>query len=214
MLDFPVPRKLSDAGVRARGAIIDAIRSLEREEDHEDLLPEVRRVVSEQALSLYNLDDWERDLVADCISSAPTVAFGGGRLPKVVEVAAANDCSDYLSRLTSALRSWSPTNEALSGQAFISRSAQFGVVLLRRSGADSAPQIETLEDDDELSEILGRLREIASKRYGWSSTPANLMMFDGQALYITKPLGKRHWTRTAALNDADTLVAELLGRSH
>ena len=40
-----------------------------------------------------------------------------------------------------------------------------------------------------------------------------LKVFDKNLLYITKPLGKRFWTNTAALNDADEVATTILMRS-
>ena len=39
-----------------------------------------------------------------------------------------------------------------------------------------------------------------------------LKVFDKNLLYITKPLGQRFWTRTAALNDADEIAGSILLR--
>lgn len=38
-------------------------------------------------------------------------------------------------------------------------------------------------------------------------------MFDENTLYIFKPLRLRFWTRTAALNDADSIAASILTAS-
>lgn len=212
---FPAPPTETSAQRSAAELVVRAVASLEAAgPEYSHRLEEVRRDVSRAARSLYGLDEWETDLVRDALASAAIVAFGGGVVPKEVVTAGPLDCTEYLERLLAALRAWSPGRESLHGTAFISRSAQLGVILLSRQAGARPASVETLEDDDELSEVLARLREIASTRYGWTSAPTNLVMFDGDQLYITKSLGSRHWTRTAALNDADTLAAEILGRSH
>jgi hypothetical protein len=38
------------------------------------------------------------------------------------------------------------------------------------------------------------------------------MVFHQSLLYVTKPLGRRFWTRTAALNDADEILGSVLMR--
>ncbi len=38
----------------------------------------------------------------------------------------------------------------------------------------------------------------------------DLKVFDGQDLYMFKPLARRHWTQTAAMNDADEILAAIL----
>lgn len=35
-------------------------------------------------------------------------------------------------------------------------------------------------------------------------------VFDGDRLYIVKPLSRRYWTETAALNDADEIAGSIL----
>jgi hypothetical protein len=38
----------------------------------------------------------------------------------------------------------------------------------------------------------------------------NLKVFVGDKLYLLKPLIRRHWTKTAAINDADEIAAAIL----
>jgi hypothetical protein len=38
----------------------------------------------------------------------------------------------------------------------------------------------------------------------------NLKIFDGNELHILKPLERRFWTKTSALNDADEIAAAIL----
>jgi hypothetical protein len=38
----------------------------------------------------------------------------------------------------------------------------------------------------------------------------DLKVFDGPDLYAVKPLALRYWTDTAALNDADEIMATIL----
>jgi hypothetical protein len=35
-------------------------------------------------------------------------------------------------------------------------------------------------------------------------------VFDGDRLYLVKPIGQRFWTETAALNDADEIASAIL----
>lgn len=59
---------------------------------------------------------------------------------------------------------------------------------------------------------LDRLQRGAAKRFGTLELVRGLKVFDGNLLYITKPLGQRFWTRTAALNDADEIASDILMR--
>jgi hypothetical protein len=37
-----------------------------------------------------------------------------------------------------------------------------------------------------------------------------IKIFDGDRLYLVKPIGQRFWTQTAALNDADEIAGTIL----
>jgi len=163
-------------------------------------------------MDYYDLNEWDRDLVRDCIVTTSAIAFDGGRQPSHTELAQRDDCVAYVRRFATALREWSPGREPIGGTAFISNEAQMGVVLLQR-GVGETPEFKALEDDDELSRVLGRLKEIV-QNYQNPRISSNLMVISGNDLYLTKPLGLRHWTRSAALNDADILAASLTDQRH
>ena len=61
--------------------------------------------------------------------------------------------------------------------------------------------------------VIVRLQRTAAKSYGTFELVRGLKVFDKNLLYITKPLGQRFWTNTAALNDADEIAATILIRS-
>ena len=59
---------------------------------------------------------------------------------------------------------------------------------------------------------LNRLQRLARSDGGPLALACGLKVFDKTLLYITKPVGLRFWTRTAALNDADEIADSLLMR--
>jgi hypothetical protein len=61
--------------------------------------------------------------------------------------------------------------------------------------------------------VIVRLQQTAAKSYSTFDLVRGLKVFDRNLLYITKPLGQRFWTNTAALNDADEVAATILTRS-
>jgi N-6 DNA Methylase len=210
---FPWRKPVTQEQVSMAKMIIDQIKLLENlGNDYSEKLEIVRCRVSKLVLDYYGLNEWDRDLVRDCIATISDIAFHGGRESTSVNLAARDECLAYVERFAKALQAWSPNQEPIGGTAFISREAQLGVVLLQRN-VGTAPEYEALEDDDELSRVLGRLKEIL-RNYQHPGASANLMVISGNDLYITKPLGIRHWTRSAALNDADALTASLIQRRH
>ena len=61
---------------------------------------------------------------------------------------------------------------------------------------------------------LHNLQKGAARGLGSVELARGLKVFDKTLLYVTKPNGRRFWTRTAALNDADEIAGTLLMRPH
>ena len=67
--------------------------------------------------------------------------------------------------------------------------------------------------DGELLKAIDNLQQTAAKSHGTFEIVRGLKVFHKNLLYITKPLGQRFWTNTAALNDADEIAATILTRT-
>ncbi len=62
----------------------------------------------------------------------------------------------------------------------------------------------------ELANILKRMGSLLQNKQGRFTFCQNLKVFDGNHLYILKPMQMRFCSRTAALNDADEIAAAML----
>lgn len=60
---------------------------------------------------------------------------------------------------------------------------------------------------------LDVVREAATQKNNTLDLVRGVMAFSGNRLYLVKPIGQRHWTQTAAINDADEIAGTLLMRS-
>ena len=58
--------------------------------------------------------------------------------------------------------------------------------------------------------VLENVQQALPRKMGGFTYYRNLKVFDGDRLYILKPLARRHWTKTAAINDADEIAAAIL----
>lgn len=68
-------------------------------------------------------------------------------------------------------------------------------------------------NDSDLLVTFNNLQRIAAKKLGTIDLVRGLKVFHKNLLYITKPLGQRFWSNTAALNDADETATTILTRS-
>lgn len=62
----------------------------------------------------------------------------------------------------------------------------------------------------ELARIFKRMKSLLQRKQGLFVFCQNLKVFDGDDLYILKPMQMRFWSRTAALNDADEIAGAIL----
>jgi len=63
---------------------------------------------------------------------------------------------------------------------------------------------------EELTTIFKRMESLLQQKQGRFVFCQNLKVFDGDDLYILKPMQMRFWSRTAALNDADEIAGAIL----
>ena len=116
----------------------------------------------------------------------------------------------YTKRLCATLNEWArPSGYSVRGTFTISGSLGVGVVLLEKVRlADCTGPVPRI--GHELPRVLRRIRDALTVDGGSWRSLREVVLFDGNKLYVLKPATRVHWTETAALNDADTLAATLL----
>ncbi|MCK4998258.1 MAG: hypothetical protein KAS23_01945, partial [Anaerohalosphaera sp.] len=70
--------------------------------------------------------------------------------------------------------------------------------------------IPVIQADERLAQIFNRMKSLLQHGEGRFVFCQNLKVFDGDDLYILKPMQMRFWSRTAALNDADEIAGAIL----
>ena len=68
-----------------------------------------------------------------------------------------------------------------------------------------------IASEPELDSLLVRLERVATEEHAQSLYfRRNIKVYEGEAIHIVKPAERRFWTRSAAYNDADETIAQLL----
>ena len=81
-------------------------------------------------------------------------------------------------------------------------------------GKEAGPMID-VDIKGTLSQWLKRGLEACSKQSATIRSERELLWFEGECIHIVRPSTLAHWTRTAALNDADTIYGEIaMARRH
>jgi hypothetical protein len=161
----------------------------------------------------FDLNDLERILVADTTaviipSVRPTRSRVG--VPTILQTREF-ERARYVELLCETLNRWGGTIHQVHGRAVADGDLGVGMVVLEKTRRGEEPGFLNGADKDILSS-LHRLQRGAARGRGAVELVRGLMVFEKSLLYITKPLGRRFWTRTAALNDADEIAGTVLMR--
>lgn len=115
----------------------------------------------------------------------------------------------YAAMLTGTLNEW-----AGDGQIRVEASAAqfdrnpFLLFHLRQTTRPRAFRYENL--NRQIEGVLERIYEASRQKQGRFYYPRAVTFFDGTSIYLLKPNALTHWTRSAALNDADEIFAEVI----
>lgn len=162
----------------------------------------------------FDLDDVERMLITDTAEIIiPSVRPSRGK-PNVPTIKQSSDalCTSYTSLLCDRLNGWAKQECRVHGKVVADSSIGVGMVVLEKTRREEKPT-QLSATDGELLKAFDNLQRIAAKGRDAFELVRGLKVFHKNLLYITKPLGQRFWTNTAALNDADEIAATILTRS-
>ncbi len=154
----------------------------------------------------------EKDLVSDTVeviipSARPTRDHSP--VP-TLRSASAPQRRAYCKQVCDTLNEWSkPGKFTVHGETYGSDAlgvamAVFEKVEKRRSETDR------LVPDPNLLVLLDQIRRSVPRTSAVLDLVRGVMAFEGNRLYVVRPIGQRHWTQTAALNDADRIAGTIL----
>ncbi|RUL89459.1 N-6 DNA methylase [Tautonia sociabilis] len=162
----------------------------------------------------FDVDPIEQKLVADTVGIViPSVRPTRARIdvPALLP-ARSDDYAAYIDLLCSTLNGWANAKYRVHGKSMADCSLGIGMVVLRKARRGEDPgQIDGVTTD--VLAALQRLQKGAARGRGAFELARGLKVFDGNLLYVIKPVGRRFWSATAALNDADEIAGTILMRS-
>ena len=220
-LPFPFPDQCSQPQeawrlVRESAKVFDyAIKQLKEPfSNREDIVNEAQAAVEKLIDSYFDIDDIERMIVADTVnvfipSFRPSrTKFDVPTLRQSTESSRQN----FLQRLCATLNKWAREDYKVHGKVSAAPSLGVGMVVLEKTRRDENP-IQLNGSTNDILKAIDNLQKTAAKGRGTFEIVRGLKVIHKNLLYITKPLGQRFWTNTAALNDADEIAATILTRS-
>lgn len=170
----------------------------------------VRRQLEPLIHEYYDIDAYESMLVADTIMTV---------IPSITPTASATDVKtlgpvrenhrrEYVAVLCDMLNTFARTSgKRIEGHVLVS--AGFSVVVLSRTQKEVKPYRED-RSSGELQRALSHIRGAMQSDRGNFTYCRSLTVFDKNNIYVVKPMRRRNWTCTSALNDADRIASAVL----
>ena len=219
---LPLPDQLDDSQLGWR--IVDEVSEILQAACHEaetSFLTRENAVKSASArieplvLEYFGIHPLEEVLILDTVATVAPSAQPRPKQRAVPSLATGTkeDGAAYSERLCATLNQWAKASGyAVRGSSTISGSLGVGIVVLEKvANRDAAGSPPTVQQD--LLHVLRRIRDAVAVDDGMWSSLRDLMLFEGNRLYVLKPAARIHWTQSAALNDADAIVSTLLSNT-
>jgi hypothetical protein len=183
--------------------------------DREAIVRSTQESVGKLIEEYFDISDIERMLIDDTAHIIiPSVQPSLGKLEiATIKPSSAQLRASYTNLLCERLNGWAMQKYKVHGKTVADSSIGVGMVVLEKTRREEKPT-QLSSTDGELLKTIDNLQQTAAKGHGVFELVRGLKVFHKNLLYITKPIGQRFWTNTAALNDADDIAATILTRSN
>ena len=116
----------------------------------------------------------------------------------------------YQNRACGMLNGWAKRSPfAVRGQVIASDALGIGILCLEKIPREEAATPMKAESNG-LLKALDHIRKAMPRKLETIDIVRGVMLFERNRLYVVKPIGQRHWTQTAAMNDADEIAGTIL----
>jgi type I restriction-modification system DNA methylase subunit len=118
----------------------------------------------------------------------------------------------YATQLCQTINTWGRGNGMLlSARSYVSDILGLGLLMVTK-GKSALTYSEASASHEVATAIAGIEKALLVRNLKLAYT-RGFTLFECDRAYVLKPLARRHWTRTAALNDADAMLAAMLDTS-
>jgi hypothetical protein len=225
-LPFPMPEDTRKPNVAADIArrVADLLRQLKGKlespsmlrsplflGERERLVEVTKKQLMALVLDYYELNSRERVLIDDTLrvcleSSTPASIYSDIPTLRSADSDQRRAYADYFCRT---INTWAHrSSEKIQAVGQICSKSGLCLLSITRS-SQPKPYVERPHDAD-FEAVLKRIGDAAQEKYPGITYLRGFFLIEDEAIHVLKPLAYRHWTRTAALNDADEVMGELM----
>lgn len=218
-LPFPLPEEMDDRSEAQRivERVADRMKTLEKElagplTVPSQLLDKAKREIEPLVSQYFEVTERERIQVKDTVDIARrscTPHNMGANIP-TLRITNRAKRKAYADTLCEVLNGWMHRSpKRVSATAIVSKKTGTAILTLFLSGK-ALPYHEDEKTLAALEMELARLHRLLPRRSGAFEYERGLSVFEKDRLHILKPLEFRHWMRSTALDDADSIAGYLL----
>ncbi|RUV81444.1 N-6 DNA methylase [Mesorhizobium sp. M1A.F.Ca.IN.020.06.1.1] len=212
-LPFPRPEEMPEPlrAQRAADGLVETIdRALNRpgfalDADPDDIFPEIDKL----AYDYFCLSPEEIALIEDAARFIlPAIQPHQGSLPAIWRGSTRRDRVAYAQVMTDALAAWFGGDHPV-GARLEAHNDDLAVLKLKLDPA-GRPTPYAESSDSEVRDLLAKIfKNVHQPLPGNFQLMPDFRVFDGNSLYLVKPMQLRFWLRSAALSDADAIALDL-----
>jgi hypothetical protein len=220
-LPFPLPTDMPDVK-RSKDIVAECAQILrnlkaqlskpEKLLGRDELVAEAQRKLDTQVYAYFSICEWERYLIEDTMSmfrpsSTPSTLDSEKLLTQ--EPSDFRGRKDYADTLVATFRGWTRSKLNLWAFATLAPKTQLGVITFGVGGRSRDYSEKSAEQ--RVEDLLDRIRNSSTSSEGAVfRCLRGYFFYEGTQVHLLKPLNRRYWTRTAALNDADGIIAHMM----
>ena len=162
----------------------------------------------------FDIHAMEKPLIEDTLKvTIPSIQPTRRRMPiPTVTPSSVPQREAYRDRVCAMLNDWAKRGKyKVWGTVYGSDAMGIGMAVLEKvSRSDASSPMS--DDEHDILKALDHLRKAFPQRLATLDLVRGILVFDQNRLYVVKPISQRHWTQTAAMNDADEIAGTILMR--
>lgn len=181
----------------------------------ESLVHDAKNDLYESVCDYFEISDWERQLIEDTVkifrrSSTPGSLYSDSLITS--QISKAVHRRQYAETLTKTFRGWTRSGKHLWADCAVAD--KLGLALITFGVGEKAKQYAESPAEDRVANLLETISDAGpTEQMTTFHHLRGFAYYEPDRVHILKPLTRRHWTRTAALNDADEILARMMEES-
>lgn len=179
---------------------------------HNSLLEETQQKLNSLVYDYFDICDWERYLIEDTVEIfRPSSTPGSVDSENLITAKPAQKQHRklYADTLVATFRGWTRSKANLWAEGHLAEKSELAMVTFGAGG--KAKEYRESPAEERVEEVLAKIRESSTRSEGTVfRCLRGFIFYEDTKVHLLKPLSRRHWTRTAALNDADEILTHMM----